>query len=119
MKTRNGFVSNSSSSSFVIIDATQGYSDFKPTQLVLGEEGGCGKGCCASDVELQIRRDDARDAQRIIDLDFETMTGISDFGHNIADSVYDPSAQTSICPACGFSFSAADHTCPDCGLCFG
>ncbi len=86
---------------------------------VLGEEGGCGKGCCATDVELLIRRADAPDAQQIIDLDFESMTGVSDFNHNIADTGYDPDAQTSTCPACGFTFSTAENTCPDCGLCFG
>lgn len=86
---------------------------------IIGEKDGCGKGCCGSNVELQIRRDDGQDAQRIIELDFEKMTGISDFSHDIVDSVFDPGAPTSTCPACGFTFSTSGSTCPDCGLCFG
>lgn len=86
---------------------------------ISGEEGGCGKGCCSPDVELEIRREDAPEAQRIIELDFDKMTGIADFSHEIVDAGYDPNASTSTCPACGFTFSTTSNTCPDCGLCFG
>jgi len=42
MKIRNGFVSNSSSSSFVIVNAKKGYEKLEPTQDSVYKIGNCG-----------------------------------------------------------------------------
>lgn len=86
---------------------------------IVGEGGGCKKGCCSPDVELVIRREDGAEAQRLINADFEKMTGVSSFSHDIVDNGYDPGSEKSTCPACGFVFDTCSAACPDCGLCFG
>ncbi len=87
--------------------------------LIVGDDSGCGKGCCSPEVELKIRKEDGSAALKIIDSDFDSMTGVSDFTHDLADNGFDPEAQEASCPACGFTFSTSTTTCPDCGLCFG
>ncbi len=88
--------------------------------LIAGDEpNGCGKGCCASNFYLQIRREDARDAFAIIEKHFARSTGLSDFDLSHADTVYNPDAGQAVCPACGFTFQTSTNTCPECGLCFG
>ena len=85
---------------------------------IVAQDSSCGKGCCAPEVELKIRREDGAAALKIIESDFEEMTGAVDFVHEIEDHGFDPSGLESTCPACGCIFSTENSTCPDCGLCF-
>jgi hypothetical protein len=87
--------------------------------LIVGDDGGCGKGCCSPEVELKIRREDGEAALKIIDSDFDNMTGAHEFSQEFTDNGFNPDVQEASCPACGFIFSTATTTCPDCGLCFG
>ncbi len=85
---------------------------------MVSPDGGCGKGCCGSDVELKIRKEDGTAALKIIDSDFDRMTGFTDLSHEFADNGFNPEDQEASCPACGETFSTSTSTCPDCGLCF-
>lgn len=86
--------------------------------LLLGEAGGCGKGCCGSELELKVRREDVALAMEIIDIDFQKMTAISNSELN-QDGGFNSALMSATCPACGFTFSTSSSVCPDCGLCFG
>lgn len=86
--------------------------------LIVAQDSSCGKGCCAPEVELKIRREDGHPALRIIESDFENMTGSSEFISVFEDTGFDPIDNESTCPACGCTFSTQNTACPDCGLCF-
>jgi len=85
---------------------------------ISGDKPSCGKGCCAPEVELKIRRQDGAAALRIIEEDFNEMTGAHEFISHFEDKGFDPSKEECLCPACGCRFSTENSTCPDCGLCF-
>ncbi len=88
--------------------------------LIVGEKtGNCGKGCCARELFLQIKRADGEEASAILARDFKRTTGLDHHDLSHAGSVYNPDAGQTVCPACGFRFSPTTSTCPDCGLCFG
>jgi len=87
--------------------------------LVAGDEKSCGKGCCPSTFYLNVRREDAVDALRIIEKELDRATNINDHDMSLADAVYNPQAQQVQCPACGTTFTpTSSGECPDCGLCF-
>ena len=91
----------------------------KVPSLLAGEKGSCGKGCCGgAELYLQIKREDGELAMAALAEDFKRTTALDSHDLSTAHAVIDTGAETSTCPACGFSFSATSSTCPDCGLCF-
>ena len=87
--------------------------------MVVGDERGCGKGCCPSNFFLQVREEDAQDAFAIIQSEHQRMTALDDHDDEPIDGIFNADAGQATCPACGFSFQTSTNTCPDCGLCFG
>ena len=86
--------------------------------LIVGDEGGCNKGCCPTSFFLQVRREDARAATMLVQEDFHQVTGLADYDTTHCDAVFNQDASHANCPACGFEFETSATTCPDCGLCF-
>jgi len=86
--------------------------------LIAGDKNSCGKGCCGSEVRLQVRMTDVQDILALMAREHVQTTGLADHETMYADAVYDSSAANATCPACGCSFSPQDKICPDCGLCF-
>lgn len=86
--------------------------------LLAGEGGNCGKGCCGTELYLQIKVADAEEAIQVLAIDFKKKTALDSHDLSTAHAVFDTGAESSTCPACGFSFSTSSSTCPDCGLCF-
>lgn len=88
--------------------------------LIAGEKtSNCGKGCCGVELYLQIRREDGEVAMEALARDFKRATALDHHDLSHVRSVYDTGAEQTVCPACGFSFTTSNRTCPDCGLCFG
>lgn len=88
--------------------------------LIAGDgPAACGKGCGGPKFQLQVRLEEARDAQHLLLMDHRRVTGLEHHGEPYRDTVFNPEAEEAVCPACGFAFSTATTTCPDCGLCFG
>jgi len=93
--------------------------------LLWGDKPSCGKGCCGGgDLELRVRREDARAAMLLIEEDFKRQTASHGDHSAVADYVVDPENSENVCPACGATFALDTRpgrslTCPDCGLCFG
>lgn len=85
---------------------------------IVGDEGGCNKGCCGTTMSLQVRREDAQAAYQLIQDDFQQATGLADHDTRHCHGVFDQDAGQATCPACGFEFETSTTTCPDCGLCF-
>jgi len=85
--------------------------------VLAGDDSSCGKGCCAGNFDLVVRREEANDALRIIDAEIRRTAVIDSVEHGTIDSVFDPLASDNTCPACGHQFSGGME-CPDCGLCF-
>lgn len=102
--------------------------DVKSVQVLLGREGipsliagdsaSCGKGCCGTDVRLQVRTADLPEVMAVLAREHVQTTGLKDHDASYVDAVYDPEAGAATCPACGCTFSTENKTCPDCGLCF-
>lgn len=86
--------------------------------MIVGDEGGCNKGCCPSTFSLQVRREDAPAAYALVQEDFRLLTGIDEHDTSHCQAVFNPDASHANCPACGFEFETSTTTCPDCGLCF-
>lgn len=87
--------------------------------LVAGDERSCGKGCSPSAFYLQVRREDAPDALRILAAEHARTTALAQHDTTHSHTVYDTNADQATCPACGHTFSTTLDSCPDCGLCFG
>ncbi|MEW6428204.1 MAG: hypothetical protein AB1568_09245 [Thermodesulfobacteriota bacterium] len=86
--------------------------------LVSGDEHSCGKGCCPSNFYVNVRREDAPDAVRIIEAEFDRTTAYGELDTSTAHAVFNPHAAEVQCPACGTTFVPTGSECPDCGLCF-
>ncbi|MEJ2690900.1 MAG: hypothetical protein P8130_13335 [Deltaproteobacteria bacterium] len=86
--------------------------------LIVGDDQSCGGGCCPGSFYLNVLREDALDAIRIIDQEFDRTTGFSDHDISNAEAVFNPAALVAKCPACGASFTPDGPECPECGLCF-
>lgn len=87
--------------------------------LIAGEKkDNCGKGCCGTEMFLQIKRQDGELAMEALAREFKRTTALDHHDLSHIQSVYDRGARETVCPACGFSFSTSNSTCPDCGLCF-
>lgn len=87
--------------------------------MIVGDEGGCNKGCCPSTFYMQVRREDAQAAFALIQDDFRQSTGLEEYDTRHSEAVFNEGEGQAICPACGFEFETSTTTCPDCGLCFG
>jgi hypothetical protein len=86
--------------------------------LVVSEEGNCSKGCCGTEMLLQIRKTDTSFAMEILARDFVKSTSLKSHDLSNAEAVIDLNAAETLCPACGCLFSPTVGACPDCGLCF-
>jgi len=86
--------------------------------LIAGDSASCGKGCCGTDVRLQVRTADLPEVMALLAREHLQTTGLTDHDSSYVDAVYDPGAGAATCPACGCTFSTENKTCPDCGLCF-
>lgn len=77
----------------------------------------CGRGC-AVQVEIWAHPDDLVTIQQ--QFAAERLKIFEDMGYDpqLAEAVFDPAAETAICPACGTSFATTLTECPECGLCF-
>lgn len=94
-------------------------SDQVPSLIAGEKKSNCGKGCCGTEMYLQIRREDGEAAMEVLARDFKRTTALDHHDLSHIQSVHDERARETVCPACGFSFSTSNTTCPDCGLCFG
>jgi hypothetical protein len=86
--------------------------------LAVSEDSSCGQGSCATNLFVQIRREDIQEVVAILEQDHVRSTGLEDHDLSIAGAVIDTTAKQATCPACGYSFSTTEASCPDCGLCF-
>ncbi|MCI5121926.1 MAG: hypothetical protein D3908_12180 [Candidatus Electrothrix sp. AUS4] len=86
--------------------------------LAVSEDSNCGQGSCATNLLVQIRKDDLQDVVAILERDHIRSTGLDDHDLSTAGAVIDTEVDQATCPACGFSFSTTEASCPDCGLCF-
>jgi predicted amidophosphoribosyltransferase len=88
--------------------------------LIAGEKSSnCGKGCCGTELFLQIKKEDGAAAMEVLGKEFKRTTALDHHDLSHVQSVYDTGAGQTVCQACGFRFSTKNTTCPDCGLCFG
>lgn len=91
----------------------------KIATVIVGDESSCGQGCCATRFFLQVKPEDARDALQVLEEEFKRTTALNHHDTTHSDSIFNPYAEETVCPACGYSFPPTTTTCPDCGLCFG
>lgn len=63
---------------------------------------------------------DANLARQKLQEDYLRTTGLAGQELSSADAVFDESAFSNVCPACGEQFGGSDEAvCPECGLRFG
>ncbi len=93
--------------------------------LLVGDKETCGKDRFGNTLstptayDLMVKREEGMEALHIIEEEHRRTTGLDEFDHANADSVYNPAAAEACCPACGHSFPTSETACPDCGLGFG
>jgi len=86
--------------------------------LAVQEGGGCGQGCCGTNLLVQVRMSDVQDVLAILEQDHVRSTGLQYHDTTHAGAVFNTAAENATCPACGCSFATTQAECPDCGLCF-
>ena len=86
--------------------------------LVVKEEGGCGQGCCGTDLLLRVRMADIQEVMAVLEREHVRSTGLEDHDTTHAGAVFNTRAEQATCPACGCTFPTTTPSCPDCGLCF-
>lgn len=86
---------------------------------VSADEQSCSKSCCPSNFLLEVGRDDAPEAARIVEAEYRRQTRLDDHGPLNSEAVFNPEAAETTCPACGYRFPPTSSECPDCGLNFG
>lgn len=86
--------------------------------LAVNEDSSCGKGCCGTDLLLQVRMSDVQEVLAILEQEHVRSTALEDHDTTHAGAVFNTAAENATCPACGCSFATTQPTCPDCGLCF-
>ena len=93
--------------------------------LLVGDMSTCGKDrfgntlAVPTSYDLLVKKDDGMEALNIIEDEHRRTTGLEQYDHSNADSIYNPEASEASCPACGHSFPTTETACPDCGLSFG
>jgi len=90
-----------------------------PALIASEKTSNCGKGCCGTELFLQIKREDGELAMEALAKEFKRTTALDHHDLSHIQSVYDQGTSQTVCQACGFRFSTNSTTCPDCGLCFG
>jgi len=85
--------------------------------LVVGDEHACGKGCCPSNFDLVVRREEGPEALKLIEAEIRRTSRIDTESADHHDAIFNSEAAETVCPACGHKFPPAPE-CPDCGLCF-
>ncbi len=78
----------------------------------------CNRGCSVT-VEVHAKESDLNTVQEVYGHSFKKLLEGHDINPEQLNSVYDPSAQEVVCPACGHKFDPKNSECPDCGLAFG
>ncbi|HEB70050.1 MAG TPA: hypothetical protein ENI88_10600 [Desulfobulbus sp.] len=86
--------------------------------LTVKEDGGCGKGCCGTELLLRVRMADVQEVMAVLEEEHVRSTCLSDHDTSHAGAVFNTHAEQATCPACGCTFPTTKPTCPDCGLCF-
>ncbi len=86
--------------------------------ILLGDKGGCGKGCCGPELHLQIKKEDIPLAGDVLTREFIRSTALDSEDLLNAEAVFDHLAAETVCPACGCKFSPTVGACPECGLSF-
>ncbi|WP_035245007.1 zinc ribbon-containing (seleno)protein DG [Desulfogranum mediterraneum] len=89
-----------------------------PSLIAAETQAGCTKGCCGSEVLLQVRLADLEEVLAVLAQEHQRSTGLAEFDTTHSGAVYDPTAAEATCPACGSCFSTQSTVCPECGLCF-
>ena len=77
----------------------------------------CTRGCRVT-LEVCGRRDDIPAIKEELDKDYATLLEGHDYDTRLLNEVFDPSADSAVCPACGCKFATTSSECPDCGLMF-
>ncbi len=86
--------------------------------LAVKDGSNCGKGCCGTDLIVQVRMSDVQEVLAILEQDHVQSTALSDHDTTHTGAVFNTAAENATCPACGCSFPTSQAECPDCGLCF-
>ena len=87
-------------------------------ELVLNHnEASCTRGCAVT-VDLLAKEADIPKVQELYAREFQKSLEGHDINLEQLAAVFDPSAKTVQCPACGFEFEPQNNECPDCGLMF-
>jgi hypothetical protein len=89
-----------------------------PSLSIKDDGGGCGQGCCGTDLLLQVRMTDVQEVFAILEQEHVRSTALEEHDTTYAGAVFNTAAEQATCPACGCTFSTSESTCPDCGLCF-
>jgi len=88
--------------------------------ILSSDDTNCRKGCCGTEMYLQVRKNDAEPALAVLAQDFRATTSLSSYDLTHVDAVFVQEAESNVCPACGCQFSSnGKMNCPECGLCFG
>jgi hypothetical protein len=87
---------------------------------ILAADETCGKGCCGTEMYLQIRKSDVDAAMIVLSREYIRNTALESHDLSHADAVFVQEADSNVCPACGCRFTALEEMdCPGCGLSFG
>jgi len=89
-----------------------------PSLTSKDDTGGCGQGCCGTDLLLQVRMTDVQEVLAILEQEHVRSTGLEQHDTTYAGAVFNTAAEKATCPACGCSFPTTEATCPNCGLSF-
>ena len=88
--------------------------------ILTSDDTSCGKGCCGTEMYLQVRKNDTEAALAVLAKDFMETTSLASHDLTHVDAVFVQEAESNVCPACGCQFSSRGQMdCPECGLSFG
>lgn len=71
-------------------------------------------------IEVWVTLESIAEVQKMIqdeNMDLLISEGV-EINHDQLNQIFDPDAETTVCPACGTTFSTKLKECPDCGLVF-
>lgn len=78
----------------------------------------CTRGCTVT-VELLGRQQDLPVIAEVFQSNYAKLLEGHDVNPEVVNSIYDPSKEIALCPACGTDFSTKLTECPECGLVLG